>query len=60
MNNLQERALRIIHSHHDSSFFELLQMSNESTINTKNIKVLMTEIYRFLNDLSLPVINDIF
>ena len=60
MNNLQERALRIIYSHHDSSFLELLQMSNESTINTKNIKVLMTEIYRFLNDLSLPVINDIF
>ena len=35
-------------------------MSNESTIHLKNINVLMTEIYNFLNDLSLPTMNDIF
>ena len=34
-------------------------MPNESTIHIKNIKVLMTEIYKFLNDLSSPII-DIF
>ena len=42
-----------------------LQMMNimnygESTIHIKNIKVLMTEIYKFLNDLSTPIMNDIF
>ena len=29
-------------------------MSNESTTHIKNIKVVMTEIYKFLNDLSPP------
>ena len=35
-------------------------MSNESTVHIRNIKVLMTEIYKFLNDLSLPTMSDIF
>ena len=35
-------------------------MSNEFKIHIKNITVLMTEIYKFLNDLSLPIMNDIF
>ena len=35
-------------------------MPNESTIHIKNIKVLTTEIYKFLNDLSSPIIIDIF
>ena len=35
-------------------------MSNKSAIHIKNIKVLMTEIYKILNDLSPPIMNDIF
>ena len=35
-------------------------MSNESTIHVKNIKVLLTEIYKFLIDLSPRIMNDIF
>ena len=41
-------------------FSELLEMSNKSTVCTKNGKVLMTEMYIFLNDLSPPIMNDIF
>ena len=41
-------------------FFELLEMSNASTIHKKNIKVFMTEIHKFLNGLSPPIMNDIF
>ena len=41
-------------------FSELLEMSNESAIHIKNIKVLMTEINKFLNDLSPPIMTDIF
>ena len=37
----------------DSSFSEFLEMSNEC-------KVIMTEIYKFLNDLSPPITNKIF
>ena len=35
-------------------------MSNESTVHIRNIKVLMTETYKFLNDLSPPIMSDIF
>ena len=34
-------------------------MPNESTIQIKNIKALMTEIYKFLNDLSPLIMNNI-
>ena len=34
-------------------------MSNESIVHIKNIKGLMIERYKFLNDLSPPIINDI-
>ena len=54
------QALRIKYNDYDSSFSELLEMSNESTIHLKNIKVLMTEVYKFLNDLSPPIMNGIF
>ena len=60
LNKLQERALQVTYNHYDSSFSELLEMSNESTIHIQNIKVLMTEIYKFLNDLSPPIMSDIF
>ena len=41
-------------------FSEFLEMSNESTIHIGNIKVPMTEIYKFLNDISPPIMNGIF
>ena len=40
INKLQERAVRVTYSDNDSSFSELLEMSNESVIHLKNIKVL--------------------
>ena len=60
INKLQERALRLTYNDYESSFSELLEISNESPIHMRNIKVLMTEIYKFLNDLSPPIMNDIF
>ena len=60
INKLQKRALRVTYNDSDSSFSELLEICYESTIHIKNIKALMTEIYKFLNDLSPPVMNDIF
>ena len=56
----QERALIIIHNDYDSSFSELLEMSNEFTILIKNIKFLMAEIRKFLNDVAPPIMNDFF
>ena len=52
INKLQERALRIAYSDFNSSFSELLEMANESTIHIRNLKFLLTEVYKFLNGLS--------
>ena len=60
MNKLQEQALRIICNDHDLSFSELLEMSNKSRMHKKKVKVLMTEIHKFLNDLSPRIMNDVF
>ena len=40
INKLQERALRIAYNDFNSSFFELLEMANESTIHIRNLKLL--------------------
>ena len=60
INQLQERALRIIHKDYNSSFSELLETTNEATIYIRNLKFLVTEIYKFLNDLSPPIMSEVF
>ena len=59
-NKLQERALRIAYNDFNSSFSELLEMANESTIHIRNLKFLLTEVYKFLNGLSPPIMNEVF
>ena len=44
INKLQERALRIAYNDFNSSFSELLEMSNESTIHIRNLKFLLSEV----------------
>ena len=60
MNNVHERALRIAHDDHNSSYSELLKTKNERTIHQQIINVLMKEIYKFENDLSPPLIDNMF
>ena len=55
-----ERALRIVYGDHNSSNSELLITKNEPTFHQQNISVLMKEIYKFENDLSPPLIDDMF
>ena len=35
-------------------------MANESTIHIRNLKFLLTEVYKFLNGLSPPIMNKVF
>ena len=35
-------------------------MANESTIQIRNLKFLLTEIYKFLNGLFAPIMNAVF
>ena len=60
VNNVHERALRIAYDDHNSSYSELLKTKNERTIHQQNINVLMKKIYEFENDLSSPLIDDMF
>ena len=60
INKLQERAVRIAYSDFNSSFSELLEMANESTIHIRNLKFLRTKVYKFLNGLSPAIMNEVF
>ena len=35
-------------------------MANESTIHTRNLKFFLSQIYKFLNDLFPPTMNEVF
>ena len=59
-NNVHERALGIVYDDHNSSYSELLMTKNEHTIHQKNINVLTKGIYKFENDLSPPLLDDMF
>ena len=58
VNNVHERALRIVHDDHNSSYSELVKTKNERTIHQQNINALIKEIYKFENDLSPPLFDD--
>ena len=60
INKLQERTLRRAYNDFNSSFSELLEMVNESTRHIRNLKFLFTEVYKFLNGLSPPIMNEVF
>ena len=60
INKLQERTLRMAYNDFNSSFSELLEIANESTIHIRNLKFLLTEVYKFLNGLSPPIMNELF
>ena len=60
INRIQERALRITYNDKSSSFQNLLEKDNSVTIHHRNIKILATETYKFLQGLSPPLMNEIF
>ena len=60
LNNIHERALRLIYNDHEKSFNSILTENNLKTIHQKNLEFLAIEIYKFQNGLSPPIMNDIF
>ena len=66
LNNVHERALRLIYNDYEKSFNSILTENNLKTIqkikktNKKNLEFLAIEIYKFQNGLSPPIMNDIF
>ena len=60
INKIHERALRLVYKDNSSTFNELLHKDLSVTIHEKNIKVLLTEMYRVENSLSPKIMNTIF
>ena len=56
INKMQERALRITYKDTESNFSDLLQRDCAVTIHTKNLQMLMTEMYKIRNDLNKSLI----
>ena len=54
------RCLCIIYNDNESSFTDLLEIDNSVSMHHRNIQVLATELYKFVNDLSLELVNDCF
>ena len=59
VNKLHERCLCIIHNDSTCSFTVLLEIDNLVSVHHRNIQVLATELYKFVNGLSpkLTVLN---
>ena len=60
INKIQERALRITYKDTESTFSELLQKDCAVTIHTKNLQILMTEMYKTKNGLNPSSMQEIF
>ena len=60
VNNVHERALRIVYDDRNSSYSALVITKNEPTIHQQNINVLMKDICKFENDQSPPFNEDTF
>ena len=60
LNNIFERALRLIYNDHEKSLNSILTENNLKTMHQKNLEFLAIEIYKFQNGLSPPIMNDIF
>ena len=60
INNLHERALRLIYCDHSSNFHELLQRDNSVTIHQKNIQALAILMYKVTNNIAPTVVSELF
>ena len=60
VNKLHERALRIAYQDYTSSFTELLEKDNSTTIHNRNIQLRATELFKVKNGLWPPFMNKIF
>ena len=60
INNLHERALRLIYCDHSSDFQELLQRDNSVTIHQKNIQALAIMMYKVVNKIAPTIVSELF
>ena len=60
INRIHERALRITYNDKSSSYGELLNKDRSVTIHHRNIRALAVEIYKVIQGISPPLLNEVF
>jgi len=60
INNIHERALRLVYNDSHSTFDELLIRDNSFTIHERNIQSLAIELYKVVNDIAPQIMKSIF
>ena len=60
INRIHERALRITYNDKSSSYGELLTKDRSVTIHHRNIRALAIEIYKVMQGISPPLLNEAF
>ena len=60
MNRIQERTLRIVYKDYVSTFAQLFEKDSSVSFHIRNLQVLATEIFKARNNLSPPIVQNIF
>ena len=60
IDNIRQRALRIVYQDKKSKFEELLQKDKSVSVQMKNLQHLVTEIFKVRNGLSPTIMNKVF
>ena len=60
MNHVHEKGLRMVYQDYASSFKELLVKDGSVCIHHRNIQLVAVEMYKFKNNLSHEILNDLF
>ena len=60
LEKLQERALRYVYNDYKSAYFTLLKTANLPTLETSRLRSLAIEIFKAINGISPPYIQDLF
>ena len=60
MNRIQQRALRIVYKDYVSTFAQLFEKNSSVSFHFGNLHILATEIFKAKNNLSPPIVQNIF
>ena len=60
INRIHEKSLRLTYDDYESNFQTLLEKDNSTSIHDKNLQLLLTEIYKTINNLNPSFMKEIF